>query len=193
MSTSPEQLELLRAVMAWEPKAWIFGGFAEDAVLHGRASRPHDDLDVLVLREDLDARLEQAAAMGYAEIHVRLMAVAGRPLVVGCWNDRGALLELGVFDRDDEGRVYWEKPTPRGTTRLYLPADAFDAPAARFEGVDVRTLSPLALHQIRAGLDDLFQGRRPKDVVAQAALRERFFQDATEAELAPRLVAEATS
>lgn len=187
MKTPPEQLALLRAVMEWQPKAWIFGGFAEDALLHGHASRPHEDVDVVVFRDELPLRLDQARALGYDQVHVRLQQQPDRPLVVGCWNEDGVLLELSIFERDDSGRAYFEKPTPDGPARLYFPEDAFRQPQTQFEGIEIRTVSALTLYHIRAGVVDLFGGMRDKDAVSQEKLRKRFFAEVPEIQLAPRI------
>jgi hypothetical protein len=49
----------------------------------------------------------------------------------------------------------------------------------------VRTLSPLALYQVRMASASVFGGFRPKDELSQAALRDRFFASSSEADLAP--------
>lgn len=187
--TSPSvlqrQLDTMRALMAWDPPLWIMGGFAEDALLHGRATRPHEDIDLVVLRDDLDLRLDQAEALGFGHPwHVRLARDRSRPLVIGSLLE-GVNLEIVVFDRDDGG-IYWEKPTAEGSTRLYMPDDAFLWQASAIHGVEVRTVSPRMLYQVREGVTDLFGGMRPKDVVSQRGLRERFFRDVPERELVPR-------
>lgn len=186
MTLLARQLEVIEAVMKWDPPVFFFGGFSEDALLHGRASRPHEDVDVVVFRDELESRIEQARALGFEEWHVRLAAVRGRPLVIASVQD-DVMLEYSVFERDADGRVHWEKPTPEGTARLHFPDDAFDTPPSRIEGVPIRTLSPLALYHIRAGVTDLFGGMRPKDEVSQAALKRRFFAGVPEAQLAPRI------
>lgn len=179
-------LDLLRALMDLDPPLHIFGGIAEDALLHGRFSRPHEDVDVLVYREELDARVEQAHALGFHAFHVRMMPRPGRPLVVGAIAG-GLNLEYVVFDRTPEGRVSFDIPVPAGMRRVWLPEGAFDHPPSEVEGVQVRTLSPLALYQIRAAVAETFGGFRPKDRVTQAALRRRFFAGVEEAKLAPEV------
>lgn len=186
MSHPTTQLELLEAVMAWEPKAYIFGGFAEDALLYGRESRPHEDIDLFVLREDLDLRVEQARQLGFEEWHIRIQAVAQRPLVIGSVRD-GLNLEIIVFDRAPNGRIYWELPTAEGLSRLYMPDELFAAEPSSVEGVEVRTFTPLALYQIRAGVVGLFDGMRRKDIVSQAALVNKFFRDVPEEQLQPEI------
>lgn len=177
-------LPLLRALMELEPCVHVFGGIAEDALLHGRFSRPHEDVDVLVYRDELDARVEQAHALGFHRFHVRMMPRPGQPLVVGAIAG-GLNLEYVVFDRASDGRVSFDVPVPAGLRRVWLPKDALAYPESEIEGVRVRTVSPLALYHIRAAVAETFGGFRPKDRVAQAALRRRFFPDADDAALAP--------
>lgn len=177
--------ELIRELMRLEPKLWIFGGIAEDALLHGRLSRPHEDVDVLVFRDELDLRLDQAQALGFREFHVRMMPRSGEPLVLGAIE--GDLnLEIVVFERDGEGGAYFDVPVEEGMRRVWLPPGSFDHPRSLIEGVEVRTVSPLALYHIRAGVAETFGGFRPKDRVAQAKLRKAFFAGVPEDELAPR-------
>lgn len=179
------QLELLRALMELEPKVHIFGGFAEDALLYGRQSRRHEDIDVVVFRDELDLRLDQAEALGFREWHLRMQPEPGRPLVIG--SILGEMnLEYVVFDRDQDGGVSFVVPTPEGLTRVWLPEGAFDHARSSVDGVGVRTVSPLALYQIRVGVTETFGGMRPKDKVSQAKLRSTFFSGVPEEKLAPR-------
>lgn len=181
-----DHLDVIRALAEWSPPVHLFGGFAEDAVLHGRVTRRHEDVDVVVLRDDLPARIGQAKRMGFTRFRVRFEPVPGRPLVVGSL--LGPLnLEFGVFDRAPDGRVYFDTPTPAGLTRVWLPPDALEGGERTLEGVPVRTLTPLALYQMRVGVSETFGGLRPKDRVSQAALRARFFADVPEGRLAPRI------
>lgn len=46
--------ELIERLSALDPPVFVFGGFAEDAVLHGKVTRRHGDVDVLVVRDQLD-------------------------------------------------------------------------------------------------------------------------------------------
>ena len=51
MRSVDEYLPLLETLMTFEPPVHVFGGFAEDALLHGTSVRTHQDVDVLVGRE----------------------------------------------------------------------------------------------------------------------------------------------
>ena len=53
------QLDSVSRLMSLEPPLYLFGGFAEDAVLYGTVSRPHQDVDVLVWLDELPLRIEQ--------------------------------------------------------------------------------------------------------------------------------------
>lgn len=179
------QMELLRALMRLTPRVHVFGGLAEDALLYGRQSRAHEDVDVMIFRDEIDLRLEQARELGFERFHLRMQPVPERPLVVG--SIVGEMnLEYVIFDRHDDGRISFDTPTPDGLTRVWLPDDALDWPVSTLDGVEVRTVSPLTQYQIRIGVTETFGGMRPKDVVAQAALRRRFFAHEKEADLRPR-------
>ena len=57
---------LFEALMTFEPPVYLFGGFAEDALLHGSVVRPHEDVDVLVSRDALERQLENTRSIGFA-------------------------------------------------------------------------------------------------------------------------------
>jgi Aminoglycoside-2''-adenylyltransferase len=41
------QLDLIGKLAALEPALWFMGGHAEDAILAGRVTRPHEDIDLI--------------------------------------------------------------------------------------------------------------------------------------------------
>jgi hypothetical protein len=170
-------LELIAALYALEPPLWVFGGFAEDALLHGTVSRPHSDVDVLVVRRELEARLEQLGRLGFDRFETYYDIAPGKPLVLH--GERGGLhLELGVFELRPDGRPFFEVYAADGTLcRVTLAADARRHPSTKLGGVSIRTVSPLAQYQIRAGLKAVgaFGALRPKDIRAQALLKQRYF------------------
>jgi hypothetical protein len=182
-------LGLIAALGELEPAVCLFGGFAEDALLHGSVSRAHSDVDVLVVREKLADRLEQFRRLGFVDFETYYETVPGRPLVLN--GERGGLhLELGIFEVDARGRPFFEVRDSDGVLcRITLAAGALEHPPSRLEGLRVRTLSPLALYQIRAGLHAVaaFGALRPHDVRAQALLKERFFAGRRERDLLPEI------
>ena len=183
--------ELLSAVMAFEPPVHLFGGVAEDAFLHGSWVRPHDDIDVLVFRDDLPRHLENAAAIGFQRFETRFQPLPELPVVVGAIHRRSNL-EISVYDRTPDGTPYFYMvDADDQVVRVLMTTDMFDFPASTIDGVEVRTISPLAQYQIRAGIAAAggFGPLRPKDVAAQQALYDRFFSDVALETLAPTIVA----
>jgi len=186
-------LELIARIGNWEPPPFIFGGFAEDALLHGVISRPHNDVDVLVFREQLNLYIPQAKNLGFEDFDINYEPIPGKPLVLNA--EHGGLhLEISMFERDGEDKAYFVVigGADGKLYRVYLPDDAFTFPASMIEGVPVQTLSPLALYQIRDGLMRVapFGELRPTDLPAQKLLLERFFKGKAEVELAPQIRSE---
>jgi hypothetical protein len=182
-------VDLLRALHALEPPLFVFGGFAEDALLHGTVSRPHSDVDVLVFRGELELRLAQFRALGFASFATYYEIAPGKPLVLN-GEQAGLHLELGIFELTGDGRPFFEVYDAHGTLRrVTLSAGALPAAPVLLDGVSVRALSPLALYQLRAGLHAIraFGPLRPTDVRAQAQLKHRFFGGQDEASLLPTI------
>ena len=103
-------------------------------------------------------------------------AVPGSPLVFHSALD-GIELELGVFDELVPGRPSFVLPSDDRLTRVILSSNSFSLPLGLIDGVPIRTISPLALYQMRAAIlrTGVFGPARPKDEAAQAQLRTRFF------------------
>lgn len=163
--------------------------FAEDALLHGTSVGTHNDVDVLVGRNELEAQLRNARAIGFSSLEVRFEPIEGMPMVIGTTDGR-LDLEISVFDRTPEGTVSFHMLDPDGgLVRIDLSDDVFDHPVSDLDCVAVRTVSPLALCQIRAGITMAggFGPPRPKDITSPEALRTRFFPDAPAESLQPTL------
>lgn len=182
-----EYLPLIESLMAVEEPIWLFGGFAEDALLGGSITRHHDDVDFLIERSRLERGLRIFDELGFDPPEIRWEPVPGEPLVLG--TVRGELnLELSIFEIADDGAPSFVLTDASGRVhRASMPVDTFSWPLLALEHTQVRTVSPLALYQIRAALTMLgsLGPPRPKDVVSQAALQKRFFPDIAEEELQP--------
>ncbi len=165
-------LALIERLTAVRPPVFVFGGYAEDALLAGRTTRQHDDIDVLVAKVDLAEHLQRFAEWGFASFEVYFEVVPGSPLVYHAAAD-GIDLELGVYDELVPGRPSFVLPAGEGLTRVTLPGDSLSHPLGHIDGVSIRTISPLALYQLRAAVmrTGVFGPPRPKDEVAQAELR----------------------
>ena len=175
--------------MTFAPPVHVFGGFAEDALLHGTSVREHDDVDVLVGRDELEAQLRNARAIAFSSPEVRYEPIEGMPMVIGT-TDGHVDLEISVYDRTPEGTVFFHLfDADERLIRIELSDGVFDHPMSTLDGVALRTVSPLALYQIRAGITMAggFGPPRPKDITAQEALRTRFFPGASPESLQPTL------
>lgn len=188
MTMKPGYLEVIKEMGELDPPLFVFGGIAEDALLDHELSRPHSDIDVMVLRDELSQRLGQCEALGFNGFEAYYEPIRDKPLVLG--GHRGSLnLELGILDRDERGHYFTVTDRAGDLYRIYLPDDLFTYPVTLIEGTPIRTLSPLALYQVRAGLDitRTFGGLRPKDIAPQRRLRTVFLADRAEAALRPRI------
>ena len=185
-----DRLRLIEAVMAFEPSVYLFGGVAEDAMLHGSWVRPHDDIDVLVERADLPRQLENARTLGFGSFETRFQPLAATPVVVGSI-ERGQNLEISVVDRSLDGSPFFYMVDVRADViRIEVSEDIFGYAPCMLDGIEVRTVSPLAQFQIRAGIAMAggFGPLRAKDVTAQRALQERFYPDTPIEDLSPTIV-----
>lgn len=110
-------------------------------------------------------------------------------MVIGTTNGR-LDLEISVYDRTPEDTIFFHMRDLDGRlVRIDLSNGVFDHPVSDLDGVAVRTVSPLALFQIRAGIimSGGFGPARPKDIASQDALRTRFFPSAPLESLQPTL------
>ena len=109
---------------------------------------------------------------GFPAFEIYFEVVPGSPLVYHSALD-GIDLELGVFDDLVPGRPSFVLPTDDGLTRVTLSNDSFSHPLSQIDSVPIRTISPLALYQMRAAFmrTGSFGPPRPKDEAAQAQLR----------------------
>jgi hypothetical protein len=190
------QLELLRRMSELDPPPFMFGGYAEDALLAGTVTRSHLDIDWIFPRSEFELRLDQARSLGFSEFESRGDAAPGEPFYL--FAAKGDLsIDLGISDEVDGRHIarVWRlafevdgREAPAGY-QFELPHDTYAHRPTRLDGIELRVASPLALYQLRAGL--AAKGSFGKLPPAQRAklrkLRETFFPSRTEAELMPRI------
>jgi hypothetical protein len=195
-SLAEAQLELLRRLAALDPAPCLIGGYAEDALLAGTVTRPHVDVDWIVPRRELPLRLAQAHDLGFGEFETWGESAPGEPFYL--YAENGDLkLELGVVDEQD-GRVYLKihklafdidgQEAPAGY-QILLPRDTFEHGPVEIDGVAVRTASPLALYQLRAGIasQGSFGPLSPRQQESARQLKARYFPLTPELDLKPRI------
>jgi hypothetical protein len=185
---APTYLPLVGQLALLEPPVFVFGGFAEDAILDRSITRPHGDVDVLVARATLEQHLEQLGRLGFTKFEILFESQPGRPLVLGAAH-RGLSVELGVFDELEPGIPSFVLPLQGGPARVTLPAGTLSFPVASIDGIPIRTISPLGLYQLREAFlrTGAFGPERDKDRMAQARLRVLLLANLTEADLSPRI------
>lgn len=184
-----DYMPLLHDLASLDPPLFIFGGIAETVLLDHELRPSHGDVDVVTRRDELKLRTEQLDELGFHDFAVYYEPRPGRPLVLGSSRDDLAL-ELNLLDHDPTGSPYFAVLTEDGPVSISVPANLFDWPPTIIDGVPIRTLSPLALIQIRAGLTTtgvFGPPRLGKDDAQQARLIEAFFPDASEEALKPRI------
>ena len=169
------QLDLISRLMALEPPVFLFGGFAEDAVLYGKVSRPHQDADVLIWLDELAMRIEQVRAFGFHSFDVRFEAAPGHPLAVGAQSN-GLDLEFCIGERDSLGRPFFYRPSSTGLQRCWLPPDALSYPPriSRASGYDSLAAHALSSENRSCGsIWRLTAKGRPSGRAARAVLCRR--------------------
>ena len=184
-----DYLALLRDLSSLRPPLFVFGSVAEAALLDGKLAASHGDLDVLISRSELEPRLRQLGALGFADFTVYYEPRPGLPLVYGSTREELAL-ELSLLDIDPPGDPYFVVGTDSGPVSISVPPDLFHWAPTLIDGVPVHTLSPLALVQIRAGATatGAFGPPRPeKDGARHGRLVDVFLSNVDPAQLEPTI------
>jgi hypothetical protein len=191
VTLAERQLEMLRRMAALDPPPWFMGGYAKEALLSGAVTRPHEDFDWLLIRGELELRLEQAEELGFSDWSTIGEAAPGEPFYAASEAD-DLKLELGICDEEDG--ALWMKVHalsfggPAGW-RARLPDDTFQWPPVDLDGIAIRVASPLALCQMevaiaaRGSFGELSASHR--DLTRR--LRERFLPGLAEAALEPHV------
>ena len=188
------QLDLIARLAALEPAICFMGGYAEDALLEGSVTRPHEDVDVIFPRAQEELRMTQLAELGFTGWETWGEAAPGVPFYLfGQHED--LKLDLGIVDQVDGSnwmRVHRLAFTVGGEEapagyQLRLPDDLFEHGLVELEGIRIKPIPPLALYQMRAGVAarNSFGPLSERHLATMAALRQRFFQDRPDDELLP--------
>jgi hypothetical protein len=179
------------------PQPFIMGGFAEDAVLYHRSTRPHEDIDWFITRDQLEAYDKVAKQLGFPKMGIYGKTSSGKPFYIAWTKDESFWIECLIADRDEKGNLYCELAElnfdttglpPFKPFRLFLPHDILSYSPVQFENFELKTISPLGLYQIRTGLNKYktFGEYRDKDKKAAKGLKEVFFQHLNDKDLIPK-------
>ena len=188
MLSDAECIETVKLLNTLPRAIPVFGGVAEDAVIYGKLTRPHGDVDVFVNRDEWSERLAELRTAGFGEPEL-YYEIAGKPIVYAL--DAGSChVEVYLYERDGSGEAYGEAEGGDGAVyRMYLPGGAFDGYTAMLDGIPISAVTPLALFIVRAASEAIgaWGEHRPFDEVNQRALKERFLSSMDDDELRPRL------
>ncbi len=181
--------EILEQFARLNPPVFIMGGFAEAVLLGDDYDRPHKDLDLLARRDELAALSAQLAALGLGPLATVLAGAQGHPLLL---RGQAGDLELELYvARPEPAGCSFEVPAqgPAGRLRLFMPADTFDYPASRRDGLTIQTVSPLALALMRASSAQTRHvgDKRARDLAMLARLRDMFLAGVAPEQLQPRI------
>jgi hypothetical protein len=159
-SLAEQQRDLLARMAALDPAPCIMGGYAEDALLAGTVTRPHADIDWIVLRSELELELgivDETDGRICVRVHRLNFDIGG-------------------------------KEAPAGY-QLILPRDTFRHPPVEIDGMTIRPASPLALYQLRVGIarQGSFGDLSERHLRTSRRLRETFFPGRSDDDLEPRI------
>ena len=138
---------------------WVDGGWGVDALL-GRQTRPHADLDVVLLRHDRERFVATLAGLGYRP--VKLAEARPHNFVMGDGAGREVDLHVVWFDAAGRGRY---DADPEGE---HYPAGSLAGHGA-IAGQPVRCVAPAAMVAFHTGYP-----LQPKDLADVAALCAAF-------------------
>lgn len=164
----------------------VTGGYAEEALLHGKVTREHHDIDLLALRSDATKVTEELVARGY-DVQPQ-PGPNGEPYKLLIQKD-GVEGDIGLLDFDDKRQQpYIDLRNQDGTEhRVFLDED-LRGRQVEVDGRSMRTVSPLTLMQQREAVTST--GRfepRPHDAAVQAELKAKFYPDSSDESLKPKV------
>jgi lincosamide nucleotidyltransferase A/C/D/E len=136
MMNEQDAAGLLRLSEKNNIEVWLDGGWGVDALL-GRQTRPHNDLDVFIVKKNAAAFIKMIVAEGYQEILVEYTTESHT-----VWRDTASReVDLHLFEFKDEGTIVFENEA--------YPAEVFSGRGI-VGSVAVRCLTPeaqLLFHQ----------------------------------------------
>ncbi len=172
------QLAFIRDVFEKKLPVCLWGGYADDALLHQSISRKHSDVDLAAFRTDSELLRKEFLSMGLKVEYVAFVKgeTPYKLLVTG----EHMHADVALFDTDEKGNPVMDIYYPRmgAQYRVDFDPNVLQGIESQLEGVSVTTVSPLALIRSK---DAYFQAgvgpSRKKDVAGKQALLAQFFPD----------------
>jgi hypothetical protein len=171
-----KQVELIEDTFERKLPVSLYGGYAEEALLHSKVTTDHHDVDMLTLRRDKEEIRKGFEELGCnVEEHTEEGADKPYKFLVKRGNVE---VDVAFVDWNDEkNQPYAETRTPDGKkVRAFFDKEAFDFPTQKLGSLEVKTASPLMQMQMRETFQLVKRGKpREQDLAKQEALRKRFF------------------
>ena len=143
------QLDFLRDVFQRQLPLRLVGGFADDALLHQKPTRHHQDVDFLASRRDSDLLKREFSSQGLKveEVEIPLREQPYKLMISG----ENLKAEVVLYDHDHAGEPYIGLSNPMRNEKLkvYLDVEGLNAPVQRINDIEVRTVSPRALIRLK--------------------------------------------
>ncbi len=183
-------LSILKELAAISPPLYIMGGFAEEALLDGRITTQHADLDVLATPDQITRHIQSLTDLGLVRPVGVHESTPGRPLVLAI---RTIKLDLELWrctlEPDGIYALELDNQMPHNHFIMWMPVDTFQYPASMVDGIPIQTVSPLALYLLRAAsaMTRHTGEKRLKDLAVQDRLHKAFLAGIREEKLSPRL------
>jgi len=197
MNSEPEnhltnqQVQFITSVFEHKLPVYLYGGYAEETLLHGDVTRSHHDVDFVALRKDASDLKRELTDMGYevAEMHEEGADQPYKFLIKsGPVEADVALLEWD----EDRNQPYGEtRTTDQSPIQVYFDKDIFNQPPLLLKDHQVHTVSPLAQMQMRSAFSEVRGGQpRSQDVEQQELLRQKFYphDEASSKKFKPEIV-----
>lgn len=131
-----EVTEVLACLHRAGADVWIDGGWGVDALVHAQ-TRDHDDLDLAISRDDLEAARLALGALGYEHDPT---SEPGLPARFVLRDERGRQVDLHPLQFDPRGDG-WQQLSETGKAWGHYPAADLEA-SGRIGGREVSCLSP---------------------------------------------------
>ncbi|HXF44299.1 MAG TPA: hypothetical protein VNK70_02455 [Candidatus Paceibacterota bacterium] len=147
--TTGEQLEFIGSVFEKEAPVWLIGGYAEDALLYEGVSSGHGDVDLVALRDD-EKRLEDYFRQKGFSVTPIVEAGSEKPLKFSL--ERGGVkVDVGFIDYDETKKQPYVDVEGREKRkfRVFLDKDMFKYNPTKLGDIEVKTVSPLSIIQVR--------------------------------------------
>ena len=149
-----DAVEIVRGLNGAGITVWVDGGFCVDALV-GRELREHGDLDIAVNHPDENALIEWLMARGFSD----------RPSSdKSAWNyvlgdDAGRLIDIHVFEFDDEGNHIYGTAYPRESL----------SSRATLGGIEIDCIPPEWMFRFKTEY-----APAPKDIIDVYALADKY-------------------